>query len=545
MNTMKYKTLLIPAGIFILSFFQIAYSGMLETRTEEVEVQPKEIEHARDLASKYPDDVRLELPLLSEDEERKIVSLIQDKRKLYTSISRAVSVNPNNWHQVGQRDSFNIWQLHIHSPEALGVKVWFSRFDLNDEMSVKVYGLKDNPASFIGEYVGKGPADGAGFWSPLVPDDTVVVEVWTQSAVSPDAFPFAIYHLDHHFRDSAGNIQQLNSHSFAVPQSHSDCPVDNNLCTFDDGVERWRGVALIDYAPLPDQGSGELCTAGLLNTGTGAIDDRIILLTAYHCIDAGTSPEMPVGTFVNIFITIGASDCVSPDQRIMGTGARFIAASTRGDYALLSVDLSEFQGSRNRVFRLGWTSAPLSRGAIIETLHHGGIDQLSGGGIVDIQDYLQTEIVGLSYHDGSDLYLCNNSSGCSHYDTHHRVGGSTGGTSGSPMWLRQDTQVVGVHTHGSRNVCVGSVSRMSKIFEDGRVACALEHGDGYYPDDTAGCDDRARPAYSNGGGGGNGGGGSGAMDLWLLLLLGLVLLVGSRTVSFLSQSKLLLKRQQR
>ncbi len=533
MNTMKYKTLLIPAGIFILSFFQIAYSDVSEMRMEEVEVQPREIEHARDLASEYPDDVRLELPLLSEEEEREIVSLIQDKRKLYTSISRAVSVNQSNWHPVGQRDSFNIWQLHIYSPEALGVKVWFSRFDLNDEMSVKVYGLKDNPASFVGEYVGKGPADGAGFWSPLIPDDTVVVEVWTQSAVSPDAFPFAIYHLDHHFRDAAGNIQQLNSHSFAVPQSHSDCPFGNNLCVFPDGVERWRGVARINYTPPPGQGSGAQCTAGLLNTGTGASDDHVYLLTAYHCIDAGTNPEMPIGTFVNISIAIGVSDCVPADQRISATGARFIAANARGDYALLSVDESDLQATTASTFlRLGSSSVSLSRGEIIEALHHArGTDQ----------NYLQTEIVALDHYELNDLFSsCNNSSGCSHYTTHYRVGGSTRGSSGSPMWLRQNTQVVGVLTHGRRsNVCGNRVSRMSKIIEDGRVACALEHGDGYYPDDTAVCDDRARPAYSNSGGGsGGGGGGSGAMDLWLLLLLGLVLLVGSRTVSFLSRSKL-------
>ncbi len=535
MDTMKYKTLLIPAGVFILSFFQIAYSDMSEMRTEEVEVQPKEIEHARDLASKYPDDIRLELPLLSEDEERKIVSLIQDKRKLYTSISRAVSVNQNNWHPVGQRDGLNIWQLHIHSPEALGVKVWFSGFDLNDEMSVKVYGLKDNPASFVGEYVGKGPADGAGFWSPLIPDDTVVVEVWTQSAVSPDAFPFAIYHLDHHFRDAAGNIQQLNSHSFAVPQSHSDCPFENDLCAFPDGVERGRGVALINYTPPPGQGSGRQCTAGLLNTGTGADDDHAYLLTAYHCIASGTGPEMRVGTFVNISFTIGVSDCIPANQRIRGTGARFIAANTLGDYALLSVNTLEFQSTAVLIFaRLGLTFAPLSRGEIIETLHHAvGTDQ----------NYLNAEIVGLYHHELNGLFVpCNNSSDCSHYGIHYITGGTGSGSSGSPMWLRQNTRVAGVLTNEILNTCEGTVSRMSKIFEDGRVACALEHGDDYYPDDTAVCDDGARPAYSNSSGGGGGGGGSGAMDLWLLLLLGLVLLVGSRTVSFLSRSKLLLKR---
>ncbi len=68
------------------------------------------------------------------------------------------------------------------------------------------------------------------------------------------------------------------------------------------------------------------------------------------------------------------------------------------------------------------------------------------------------------------------------------------------MWVRaqSNTLVVGVLTHFDNDSCTTRVSRFRKIFEDGRVACALEHGDAYYPDGDSGCDDSGRPAYSRG-----------------------------------------------
>ena len=460
-----------------------------------MEVQPKAVQHARDLVQEYPAEVaRLVLPGLSKDEEKKIIELIGKKDKLYISISRQVpEIGSENWHQVGERNGFSVWQLQIRSPEAMSVRAWFSGFELSGGMSVKVYGLKEGD-THVKEYTGKGFADAMDFWSLLIPGDTLVVEVWTPSSngLSPADFPFGVSHLDHHFRDSVDNIQPLESHSKNIPQSrHSTCSFENDLCAFPDNAERGRGVARIVYTPPPGQGSSTQCTGGLLVTASQQ-DEGVYMLTAYHCIDEGSHPEMPQGTLLNINIAIGVSDCVPQNQRITGQGARFIAGHERGDYALLWVSRSDLTSpTPSPVFLMGWSSESLPTGSIIEKLHHArGTDQ----------NYAQVRISGLSHHNLGDIFSpCVNPSGCSHYRIHYETGGLEPGASGSLLWRRQGTLVAGVTTHRDDDVtlCEGWVSRMSKIFEDGRVECALTQGDAYYPDGISNCDSSSRPAYSN------------------------------------------------
>ena len=513
-----------PIAVCIFSLAPVVSADTAGMEGREVRVPSVEVQHARDLVPNYPEGARLELPELSEDEERKIVGLIREKTRSYVSISRPVGVAESNWRRVGSKGGHSIWQLHVRSPGALETKVWFSGFDLDAGMSVKVYGV-DTSAGVVGEYTGRGLMEMTDFWSLSVRGDTAVVEFWVPSpshdALEPADFPFRIPSLDHRFRDEAGDIPPLKYHSMAAPQSHTSCLFENDLCVFPDGVERPRGVAGIIYTPPPGQGSGGQCTAGLINAGpppSASTPKGVYLLTAYHCIEGGTHPEMRRGTLLNLGIAIGVSPCVPEDQRITGQGAQFIAGHRRGDYALLWIDIDNLasQTTSPYVILLGWSSQPLPTGSLIETLHHAdGTDQ----------NYAQVRITGLSHLEaflgqGVDSFVsCVNPAGCSHYGIHVEQGGLESGASGSTLWVRDETRIVGVYTHGL-DACTGFASRMTKIYEDGRVRCALEHGDAYHPDGTSGCNDDARPAYSNRRGGGGGGGG-GAMDVaWLALLAG-------------------------
>ena len=484
-------------ALFCLSLAQPAIADSAGVEEREVKIRPAEVRHARELSSDYPVGARLELPGLSREEERKIIGLMEDKSRFYVSISRPVKVGETNWRRVGEKEGNSVWQLHVRSPGALGVRVWFSGFDLAPGTSVKVYGA-DTGTATVGEYTGRGWMDTVDFWSLSVRGDTAVVEFWVPAApgasLEPADFPFRISALDHRFRDNAGDIPRLKFYS-APRFFHPACHYEYDRCdVFPDGVERWRGITKINYTP-PGQGRGVQCTAGLMNTRS-TNTDGVYLLTAYHCIKAGMHPEATRGTPLNLDINIGFSDCIPRNQRITGQGAQFIAGNVRGDYALLWADTLDLAAAQpTTILRLGWTTEPLSIGTKVETLHHAeGTDQ----------NYSLMRISHFTYALTTGGFIqffqrCFNRAGCTHYEFRSEVGGIAGGSSGSPQWLRKDdsTFIVGVTTSVNfGSTCTGGkAARMAKIYQDGRVRCALEHGDAYHPDDSASCDDTARPVY--------------------------------------------------
>ncbi len=487
-------------------------------------MQPRQIQHARDLAANYPPDAVLELPELNQAEEEKVVRLIGDQSRFHTSISRQVGVSPNNWHKVGQRNGFSIWQLHIRSREAKGIRVWFSEFELYDGMLAKVYGPEDH--SFIHEYVGGGLFDATRFWSLLIPGNTLIVEIWTPSSsiLSPVDFPLKIRWLNHHFRSDTDGIQPLQKYSAGSAQSHSSCPFRNKQCVLaPGGVDLTRGVARITYTPPPGRGSGGQCTAGLLaSRGSGeSTGDGFYLMTAYHCIKEGSHPEMAKGTIIaGIDIAIGDSACIPAEEIISGQGARFIAGHETGDYALLWVERSDLAAATTSTYlALGWDTRLQPNGSRLEMLHHGeGTDQ----------NYALVQIEGIWHAadimpDSTTFESCvqRDNFGCSHYALHLEQGGFRPGSSGTPAWTPDTKLVTGIYTHRAENTCDGFASRFTKVFEDGRVNCALNVVD------KTNCDDAGRPFYSNRSPARNSGSGSGggAMGIaWLALLAGAVML---------------------
>ena len=482
------------------------------------------------MTTDYPPGATLELPELSEDEERKIVGLIKDELKNYTGISRAIQVDDENWAQVGEKNGFAIWQLHIHSPGSLGLQVWFSLFDLVGDMRVKTYGLNSDSVNSVGEYKGRGNNDTGRFWSMQVPDSTIVVEVWVPSGSSinsPADFPFFITHINHHFRNDKGEAQTLRNFSFSTPQSHGNCPTDNNLCLFPDRIPRWAGVALMSYTAPPSAGGASVsCTTNLLNNSSGNLGNRAyVFLTAYHCIRDGTHPEMRVGEPLDATFRTGDSDCARGITATW-TGAKFIAGNRQGDYALLWAESDPtVTGGTIPVWYFGSTSRIFATGKVLGALHHG-----DPGGSGLSQDWASVSITGYGLHDGSNTFRSCSGGRCSHYNYHYELGGLSGGSSGASLSVGSEQNpdwslVNAVHTHGDGNsICSGSGSMFNKILEDGRVACTRSNGTDYLTD-PATCNDDARPDYRLTD---NGGSSSGAVDPLTLLLLAAGGFLGSR-----------------
>ena len=172
---------------------------------------PPVIDNARAMMPLYPSVDTLVLPELSRDEEQEIVDLIQDENRTYVAIKRDVSVSIDNWELVGIKDSFDIWQLHIKSPGAIAMQTFFYEATLFSGLDIKIYSGEEGITSHIGEHKGNDSKNVESFWSTTVPGNTVVVEVWVPriSDLTPDAFPFEIKYISHHFREDANDIPPL------------------------------------------------------------------------------------------------------------------------------------------------------------------------------------------------------------------------------------------------------------------------------------------------------------------------------------------------
>ena len=172
---------------------------------------PPVIDNAQDMMPLYPSVDTLVLPELSKDEEQEIVDLIQDKNRTYIAIKRDVLVSIDNWELVGIKDSFDIWQLHIKSPGAIAMQTFFYEATLFSGLDIKIYSGEADITSHIGEHKGNDSENAESFWSITVPGNTAVVEVWVPQSrnLTPDAFPFEIKYISHHFREDANDIPPL------------------------------------------------------------------------------------------------------------------------------------------------------------------------------------------------------------------------------------------------------------------------------------------------------------------------------------------------
>ena len=163
---------------------------------------PRVIESGRDLMHLYPSSNTLILPELNKTEEQEITDLIQDKNRAYVALEREVSVTVDNWELVGSKNTFDIWQLHIKSPNAIAMQAFFEDATLFSGLDVKIYSGEEGVSSHIGEHRGNNSQNAESYWSTKVPGNTIVIEVWVAHSeeLKPQDFPFKIKCINHYFR---------------------------------------------------------------------------------------------------------------------------------------------------------------------------------------------------------------------------------------------------------------------------------------------------------------------------------------------------------
>ena len=440
-----------------------------------------EVQHAREAArSVYPTRAqRLDLGAFSTQEEDEILELFSMSTANYTGIYREVRLQRANWALVKQEDGLDVWQAHIHSPEAVNLGLYLRNFHLDPGMAVKLYSLTDEEDP-VEEYTGEGRSgDRGGFWSYPISGDTVVMEFRTPTAsrLEPDAFPFAADKVNHTFKDRNGDLPGTQPQKFqARPPT----------CKYHDKTEN---TAVLVNSDMPahvlkaSAGTVLICAYGEHGSGcgTGSLlknksgDGALYALSVWHLFLVGVNdPNTDDKPYINSDFSIQVKG--ERAGRARASGSRFIAGHAKDDWVLVRIE-GEFSGWGNYQL-LDWkVHTPEDFAGYI--LHHSYLldQQYSPFGQVNVFPM---------WRDVSKPAICSGAVCARRFlvnFTGYRV---EYGGSGSAAFYENTASVLGTSSAfwetGDPNGlgCSSSIAGMGKIYKNPKVFNALNYGDAYF-----------------------------------------------------------------
>ena len=463
------KCLLVGVSIIMSSAFAVGQDQEFSADQGFMANPLPEVQHEREAAqSVYPTRAqRLDLGAFSTQEEDEILELLSMSTVNYTGIYREVRLQRANWALVKQEDGLDVWQAHIHSPEAVSLGLYLRNFHLDPGMAVKLYSLTDEEDP-VEEYTGEGRSgDRGGFWSYPMSGDTIVVEFRTPTAsrLEPDAFPFAADKVNHTFKDRSGELPgtQLQKFQAQTPSCQYHDKTENTADFVDDEMPAHVRKAALGTVLICVYGKrGSACgTGSLLKNKSG--DGALYALSVWHLFSADvSSPE----TDDRPLIDGGFSIALKGERRgrAVASGSRFIAGNANDDWGLVRIE-GEFSGWGNYQL-LDWkVHTPETFDGYV--LHH---------------SYLLPQ--QYSPFESASAKPSKKSATCSGAICAGRFGGSfTGnrvefGGSGSPAFYEDTASVVGAYV--SFGGCTGGFAGMGSIYKNPKVFHALNHGDAYF-----------------------------------------------------------------
>jgi hypothetical protein len=296
------------------------------------------------------------------------------------------------WLRAGEE---NIWRIALHSPDAQGMRIHFSAFDLPAGARVVVQGDGDARAAV---YEGRGPLGDGFFWSPAALGETVVVEY--QAPADAPMPTLEIEAISHLYRGFEATAEERGGNPCGL--------IDVNCRTVDpiarDSVARYTFIS----------GSSTFLCSGCLLNDSDPNTQAGWFLTAEHCI--GTQAEASSITAYWFYQSNACNGSVpSLSSLPRSFGAVLLEADQPSDFALLRLndDPADGQGFA------GFTTLDPSVGATVHMIHH------PGG---SFKRYTEGLIVGTGPQCGGGVVTLN-------WD---EVDGETqGGSSGSPLFNNQ------------------------------------------------------------------------------------------------------------
>ncbi len=316
---------------------------------------------------------------------------------------RAVSVRPDShgsWTPLP--DGGRLWRLRVHAPGATDLNFGFSDYRLPEGATLHVWSEADG--YFEGPYGARDNRSHRQLWTPLVPGDRAVIELYLPPGAAEPRLELTRVNVG--YRDAFGGLEVADS-----------CNVDV-VCSEGDG---WRneiqGVARYTVSGI------FLCSGSLINDARSS--RRPFFLTAYHC-----GVERSNDHTVVVYWNFHSRRC----GRLSGgsladnqTGSTFVAGDVDLDGALLELD--DIPDSSFGVFYNGWDRREATpQGAV--GIHHPSGDEKA---ISFDDDPLGTCAPGLP----------------DHWEVTWDLGTTEPGSSGSPIFRPDTKAIVGYLTGGS------------------------------------------------------------------------------------------------
>ncbi len=336
----------------------------------------------------------------------------EDKGK-YANFRFAVPISVNfdtensgTWTELS--NGGRLWQLSIHSKDALGIAVAFDNFEMPE--GAKLYFYSPDRKQIVGAFDAANNSESRRFLAPMIKGDEVVVEYF-QPKNAPKKASFNINKIFH-----AYPMGQLGQGGFGASfpcEININCPQGANLQTPKKGVVRILVVV---------EGGMGWCSGSLINNTKN--DGTPYLLSAFHC-DDGYTPDYALWTF---YFNYESSNCTNPSVEptlVSLQGCTYKAGRRETDFQLLQLT-QRVPTSHNALFN-GWNRDSTNLTTSNAMIHHpfGDIKKVS----VDNQS--ATVVSDEISWSGA---IRHNSPSRTHIQSIFDQGGMEPGSSGSPIF---------------------------------------------------------------------------------------------------------------
>ena len=263
-----------------------------------------------------------------------------------------VNINPKNqgiWTDLP--NGGRLWQVKIHSDNALGLAVTFADFELPEGAKLFVYSLDYKQVR--GAYDAQNNTESKRFLTPIIKGADVMVEYFEPKNTRKSS-SFKINRIYHAY--PTGRLDASDFGESFPCEVNINCPAGADVQTQKRGVVRILIVV---------EGGMGWCSGSLINNTK--MDGKPYVLSAFHC-DDGYTPDHALWTF---YFNYESPDCNTPlaEPNVLSIqGCTVRAARSATDFQLLELP-QRVPANYNAYFN-GWNRDSTSLTAKNTMVHH-------------------------------------------------------------------------------------------------------------------------------------------------------------------------------
>ncbi len=324
------------------------------------------------------------------------------KKALNFAIEKAVDLSPEFNGEWVERDGLYIWRVHLISPGAYSLGVFFSEYTLENTASVFLF---DPSGKHIkGSFTSENNKEYRSFAVGHIPGEEVIIELQVMDPGRKYG-SIRIGSVSHAFLPVFAE-KGINETGLGTSQA---CEIDINCSEGDDWQTIKRSVCHIYTGSL-------LCTGTLVNNTM--YDAKPYVITAEHCINKEFRAQNSIFYFGYENSECGINDA-KKDKSV--SGSTLLATGDSLDFTL--VKLSSALPREFNVYYAGWDARPQNHLSAI-SLHHPNADAMK----ISIENNATIEASSLP-GDLNDYIL----------ESNYRIrgwdiGSTEGGSSGGPLF---------------------------------------------------------------------------------------------------------------